>query len=145
MKRSRILHKLVSNRNVKMTTNPPHQLPPSGLPKLPESLSDRFVLSDQRNHHFVMFNDLIRVQGNGSYSVFFLSNSERITTSRRLNVYWESLENQGFLRTHQSHLVNIQHISKLQRMAGATLVMSNGDLVPVSQGFHKLVLVALGL
>lgn len=92
-----------------------------------------------------MYDDLIRVQGNGSYSMFFLANTERITTSRRLKVYWESLENQGFIRTHQSHLVNIQHISKFQRTAGATLVMTNGDLVPVSQSFQKCVLSSLGL
>ncbi|HBS85950.1 MAG TPA: hypothetical protein DEA97_05305 [Bacteroidales bacterium] len=43
------------------------------------------------------------------------------------------LEGYGFLRVHQSHLINIRYITKFDKSDGGFFIMTDGFNVPVSQ------------
>ena len=42
------------------------------------------------------------------------------------------MENYGFFRVHQSHLINLQHITRIDRNEGNTIIMTDQVQVPVS-------------
>jgi two-component system LytT family response regulator len=81
---------------------------------------------------FIKLDDVIYLKADGSYTHIFLSNGQKITNTKRLNEY-ERLESAGrFLRIHRSHIINLNHISKILKQDGGTVVMSNGDMLSVS-------------
>jgi two-component system LytT family response regulator len=52
--------------------------------------------------------------------------------SKTLKEYAELLEPSGFFRTHQSHLVNLDHVLRFDKIEGGHLVMDDESIVPVS-------------
>ena len=53
--------------------------------------------------------------------------------SKTIKEYEELLKPYGFLRTHQSHLVNKACIKRFDKSEGGMLILDNNDSVPVSQ------------
>ena len=99
----------------------------------------KIVLSTREFVWVIGMNEIIRCEAKGSYTVFFLKNEE-ITVSKTIKEYDYILTQQGFIRTHQSHLVNISMIKKYNRQKGSSLLLINGDLVPVAQRKREAVL-----
>ena len=93
----------------------------------------KIVLRDSSSIYFVSISEIIRCESDGAYTTFKLKNDKDIVVSKGLKGYDEALEQYGFIRTHQSHLVNISKIKRFDKAEGGRLVMDNGDEVPVSQ------------
>ncbi len=62
---------------------------------------------------YVNINDIVRCEADNTYTRFMLTGGEQILVSKILKEYADMLVNYGFLRTHQSHLINIAYIKKL--------------------------------
>ncbi|MCD4790894.1 MAG: LytTR family DNA-binding domain-containing protein [Bacteroidales bacterium] len=92
----------------------------------------KIVLKTAESIHIVNIKDIIHCEADGNYTNFYLDNSEKLMVSRTLKDYSEMLEQAGFFRTHQSHLVNLDHISRYDKTEGGHLVMDNESIVPVS-------------
>lgn len=86
------LLKVIKNREQKST----HKL---ALPTLKET---RFVSPD----------DIIRCESSNAYTGFYISTGEKVVVSKPIFEYEELLSDFGFIRCHQSHLVN-KSISKV--------------------------------
>jgi len=79
-----------------------------------------------------------------SYTLFYISNLEKILVSRSLKEYSEILMPTGFLRTHQGHLVNKIFIkSWIKEDGGGMLLLNNGDKIPLSKPNKAVVQTAL--
>lgn len=104
--------------------------------------SEKIVLKDSSSIYFVKLKDIIRCEAQGAYTTFFLAKGERIVISKTIKEYDELLTPKGFLRVHQSHLVQIAMIKKFDR-SSETLFLDNNDLIPVSQRKKEVVLEAL--
>lgn len=111
----------------------------------PERFNDRVALTEGQTHHLIRIDDIVRLEGSGSYSAFFLSNGKKITTSKPMSAYAERLQNQGFIKTHQSHLVNLNHVNAYRLSNGGELLLENTETVPVSSRRKEHVRKALGL
>ncbi|MGD1847509.1 MAG: LytR/AlgR family response regulator transcription factor [Salibacteraceae bacterium] len=89
-------------------------------------------LPEGLDYHIIHLTDILRVEGSGSYARFFLRNGREIMVSKRLKVYADRLCQQGFIRSHQSHVVNRKCIRKYSRADGGFLLLEDGSSVPVS-------------
>ena len=47
--------------------------------------------------------------------------------------YWHNLKAYGFIRCHQSHLVNRNCIKSWVKTAGEHFLLENGDEIPISR------------
>ena len=92
----------------------------------------KIVLKTAKSIHIVNVKDIIHCAAEGNYTNFYLDNGEKLMVSKTLKDYSEMLEQAGFFRTHQSHLVNLDHISRYDKTEGGHLVMDNESIVPVS-------------
>ena len=92
----------------------------------------KIVLKTAESIHIINIKDIIRCEADVNYTTFYLVNSETLLVSRPLKEYSELLEPSGFYRTHQSHLVNLDHISRYDKVDGGHLVMIDESIVPVS-------------
>lgn len=94
----------------------------------------QIVLKDIDKTYFIKIEDIIYCEAEGSYTKFYISNSESIFVSRNLRSYEELLSPAGFIRTHHSCLVNPSKIKIYDRKTDCgTLVLEGGHTIPVSQ------------
>ncbi|MDT0557080.1 LytTR family DNA-binding domain-containing protein [Ichthyenterobacterium sp. W332] len=81
---------------------------------------------------FVKTEAIIYCKSDGNYTEIYLDNNQKILVTRKLKFLEEKLNDSQFVRVHNSYLVNINFVKKYLKGRGGTLVMSNGDSLPVS-------------
>ncbi|MBL7732831.1 MAG: response regulator transcription factor [Chitinophagaceae bacterium] len=107
------------------------------------NLEKKIVLKDLENTYFIRVADILFCEAEGTYTKFFIKNSNVIIVSKNLKEYEAILEPIGFIRTHHSFLVNPAHIKLYDRTDGGALILDNGQSIPVSQRKKDAVLQAL--
>jgi two-component system, LytTR family, response regulator len=92
----------------------------------------KIVLRTAESLHVVNVKDIIRLEADCNYTRFFLANDEKLLVSKTMKDFDEMLEEAGFFRTHQSHLVNLNHVLRYEKADGGYLVMDDHSMVPIS-------------
>jgi two-component system LytT family response regulator len=115
------------------------------LQALSENLLNRKVLKRVILHasdhlQLVTVSDIINAEADSNYTIFRLAGGKRIMVSRTMKEFDELLSGSGFIRTHQSHLVNMNYIDKFIKKDGGYLQLKDGTTVPVSSNLKKKVL-----
>lgn len=82
---------------------------------------------------FVAVNSIIRLEAERNYTHIYLDNGKKYLMCKTLKDYDELLVQHGFLRSHQSHLVNLKKISAYVKIDGGYISMNDGSKVPVSR------------
>ncbi len=77
--------------------------------------------------------DIIRIEANNNYSVFYIKNKPKIIISKTLKEYDGLLSNQQFFRVHQTHLVNLDEVIGIQSTDGDNVLLSDGSKVELSR------------
>jgi two-component system LytT family response regulator len=92
---------------------------------------------------YVKVTDIVRCEAANSYTTFYLQNNEQVLVCKTLKEFAELLKPHHFIRTHQSHLVNINNIKSYLSEDGGTLLLNNLQKVPISRQNRELVKQAL--
>lgn len=92
----------------------------------------KIVLRTNESIHIIPIKNIIRCEADVNYTTFYIENGDNLLVSKTLKDYAEMLEPSGFFRTHQSHLVNLDHIIRYDKTEGGHLVMVDDSIVPVS-------------
>jgi two-component system, LytTR family, response regulator len=92
----------------------------------------KIVLRTNESIHIIPIRNIIRCEADVNYTTFYIENGDNLLVSKTLKDYAEMLEPSGFFRTHQSHLVNLDHIIRYDKTEGGHLVMVDDSIVPVS-------------
>lgn len=100
----------------------------------------RLALPTSKETKFVTTEDIIRCESSNSYTSFFLTGGDKIIVSKPIFEYEELLKDYGFIRCHQSHLVNISRVSSFLKEDGGYLLLNNGNKIPVSRSKKDIVL-----
>jgi len=108
-----------------------------------ETTPTKIALPQLHEIRYVLVNDIIRCEADNSYTLFYLANKDKIMVSRSIKEYSEILKPIGFLRTHQSHLVNVIFVKSWIKEDGGSLLLNNGDKIPVSKPNKTAVQLAL--
>ncbi|MEQ8363403.1 MAG: LytTR family DNA-binding domain-containing protein [Cyclobacteriaceae bacterium] len=93
---------------------------------------DKIVLSDNANVHLIDINSIVLCKAVGNYTHFFLQDEREIVISKTLKHYDELLSENDFVRIHQSYLINLHHLDRVNKRDGGEVVMKNGVVIPVS-------------
>ncbi|MFC1729683.1 LytR/AlgR family response regulator transcription factor [candidate division KSB1 bacterium] len=101
--------------------------------KSTKSEPSKIILSTSEGMHVVKVSDIIRCESDDYYTRFFLINEKIIMVSKTLKENEELLKGHHFIRPHRSHLVNTRYIRSFLRTDGGTIVMSDGNHIPVSR------------
>ena len=98
----------------------------------PGGVNRKIILKNQESIFLFDVDDIVHCESDGSYTVFLTTDEQRIVISKNLKEYDALLSGSGFLRVHRSHLINLKHIKRFDKLDGGHVVMSNGSQVPVS-------------
>ncbi len=108
------------------------------------AFTDRLTLPTAEGFHLLAPSEIVRCESDGNYTRFHLANGDKVLASRTLKEFETALEPHGFMRVHLSHLVNMALVRMYLHRDGGTLVLTNGQEVPVSHRRRNDVLEALG-
>ena len=108
------------------------------LKNLTNDLSERtgikkITLPSGQGYRLVDLNDIIHIEADSNYSVFHLSNLEKIAVSKVLKDYEEILPEDTFVRIHKSSIVNLFYVREYINKNGLQVVLNNGELITVSR------------
>lgn len=76
--------------------------------------------------------EILRMEADGNYTEVHFTNGQKLLLTKTLKDFAQMLEPVGFLRAHQSHLVNFDHIREFIKTDGGYIVMADGAKVPVA-------------
>ncbi|WP_396146653.1 LytR/AlgR family response regulator transcription factor [Flavobacterium sp.] len=93
----------------------------------------RIALSNSDGIHLFEISDIIRCESEDNYTKFFIRNSKPILISKTLKEYEEMLTNHGFVRVHQSHLINLAFLKSYIKKEGGYVIMADNSTIPISQ------------
>lgn len=114
------------------------------LQQVRKALSDRITVPTSEGFHVLAPDEIVRCESDGNYTRFHLANGDKVLASRTLKEFDALLEPHGFMRVHLSHLVNMMQVKMYLHRDGGTLVLTNGQEVPVSHRRRNEVVEALG-
>ncbi len=98
----------------------------------PEKTPDKISLHTLDKIIVVGLEDIVRCESDSNNTKFYINDNQMIFVTKTLKYFADMLKPYGFLRVHQSHLVNIKCISAFIKTDGGYLMLKNGKNVPVS-------------
>jgi two-component system, LytTR family, response regulator len=104
----------------------------------------KIVLPEKNGYYYTNPADIVHIEGEGSYATVYLKSGIKKLVSKNIKSFEDQLAGHGFIRCHQSHLVNLAEVSQLKRAEGIFLIMSNGNEVAVSRAKKDMVQQLLG-
>lgn len=97
-----------------------------------KGVKDRIVLKDMENIFIIRIADIIHCEADGRYTRFYIDGREKpILVSTNLKEYDQLLSPSGFVRIHHSHLINLEHINRIDKV-NLSVHMSKDQKVPIS-------------
>jgi two-component system, LytTR family, response regulator len=98
----------------------------------PNRTPQRLSLHAQDRISIIDIDQIVRCEADDNNTRFVLASDERIYVTKTLKGYELLLEQHGFVRVHQSHLVNTAYLKAFDKRDGGMLLLKNGEQVPVS-------------
>ena len=93
---------------------------------------------------FFNVNDIVHIEAQSNYTVFYFNNAPRLTVSKTLKEFEEMLPSDIFFRPHHSHIINMHYIKRYIKGDGGQIEMQNGNFVDVSRRKKEEFLKAIG-
>lgn len=101
---------------------------------------NRIVLHTSEAIYFVDTKDILYCESNNSYTTFYLATLETIVVSGNIKDYENQLAECGFIRPHQSYLVNLAHLQRIDKTNGFTIILTGNKQIPTSTRKKKEIL-----
>ncbi|UZR99908.1 LytR/AlgR family response regulator transcription factor [Chondrinema litorale] len=98
-----------------------------------KSESFKMALSTSDGLIFVNLSEIVYLEADGSYTMFYLKNGEKHLVTKNLKEYETLLAPKNFFRIHNSFVINLGEIVKYVRGEGGYVVMTNGKSLDVSK------------
>lgn len=93
-------------------------------------------------HHiyFVSTKDVLYCKSNNSSTTFYMMDESNIVVSKGMKAVCNILDGEGFIRPHQSYIVNKSHIIRMDKKETFSLVLSNHTTIPIALRRKKEIL-----
>ncbi len=93
---------------------------------------DQIVLSTADKYLIVPVREIIRCESDDNCTRIYTQNHGQPFITRPLKYFDQLLGDRGFIRTHQSHLINANFIKEFIKIDGGYIKLADGTNIPVS-------------
>ncbi|MBA2612915.1 MAG: response regulator transcription factor [Bacteroidetes bacterium] len=100
----------------------------------------KICLSTLNEMRVCSVHDILRCESEHNYTTFYFIKDKPLMVSKTLKEYEDLLNEYGFERVHQSHLVNLKHIKSYIKKDGGFILMKDGSEIPISRRKKEQVL-----
>ena len=97
----------------------------------------KIVLKTAESIFLVPLENIVRCEADCNYTWVHFNNQPKILISKPLKHFDDMLKDFNFIRVHQSHLVNINHVIRVNKVDSGELVFSDNATVPISARKRK--------
>ena len=105
-----------------------------------EQLSQtHFTIPMINGNEVIRIDEMVYCQASSNYTNIYLMDGRKVCVSKTLKYIQSLLPDQKFIRTHQSHLVNIQYIRKYQLGNRPHVQLKTLETLPISKTGAKRV------
>ena len=104
----------------------------------------RIAIPTAEGLQFVKVEDILYLEASINYTHIYLQSKIKYIVSRTLKEFEDMLPPDLFIRIHNSHIINKDHIERYIRGDGGQVVMSNGAALDVSKRKKAEFLLAIG-
>ena len=101
-------------------------------PNMPNAF-EKIGISGLDGVHFVRLSDIVRLEAEDNYTHFILKTNTKITASKTIKAYEDTLLRLNFVRVHKKHIVNMNYMKTYIKGEGGYLVLENGETIEVSR------------
>ncbi len=98
----------------------------------PRFTSDGLFIPGENSIERVLFDQILYIQSSGSYTTFYLEN-KTVLSSKNIGFHEQQLPAQQFVRTHHSYIVNIKKVAQVNKGRTGELILTNKQIIPISQ------------
>jgi two-component system, LytTR family, response regulator len=95
----------------------------------------RLPIATTEGLHFLPIAEIIRCEAASNYTFFHLTGHRRFCASKTLALFAQQLSHHDFVRVHKSHLINRQHIERID--PAGTAHLTEGHHVPISRRLRR--------
>lgn len=106
----------------------------------PSVAVQRIALPTMQGLEFVPVDSIIHCSSSNNYTEFFLKDKKKLLVSRTLKEVEDMLADHAFLRVHNSHIVNLNAITRYVKGEGGYLIMADNSSVDVSRSRKELLM-----
>lgn len=100
----------------------------------------RILLKTANSMHLIDIQDIIYCKSNNSYTSFFIKDHKSIIVSKSIKEYSQILSGHGFIRPHQSYLINTNSISRIDKADGGIIILNKEIEIPISKRLKQSIL-----
>jgi two-component system LytT family response regulator len=119
------------------------------LENLISSISDknqmRIAIIANKETLFLSVETILFCKSDNNYTTFYLKNGQKHISSKPIFEYEELLSTRGFIRCHQSYLVNSIFIKSWIKVDGDRLLMEGEHEIPIARNRKEKVKQAIGI
>ncbi len=102
------------------------------LQNIKNNKPEKIALATSESIEFIKISNIIHIQAEGSYSTLKLLDQSELVVSKNLGEFESLLEDYPFYRAHQSHLINLTYVKKVNRY-GNEIIMDDGSVAFLSR------------
>tara|TARA_R110002096_G_scaffold74101_1_gene175725 strand:- start:302154 stop:302897 length:744 start_codon:yes stop_codon:yes gene_type:complete len=93
----------------------------------------KITLPVAEGFEFIQVDDILYIKADGSYTHFRMKAGQKITSSKNLKFFEGILLEYGFFRIHNSSLINLKYIKRINKTAGGQVIMEDGEELGISK------------
>jgi two-component system LytT family response regulator len=97
------------------------------------SANKKIPISTGTNVQLVPVVDIIRVESQSNYSIFYFTNQPKQTVTKTLKEIEEQLAPYNFLRIHHSHLINLDKVIGYKNQDSGYVIMQGNEIIEISR------------
>ncbi|MBK5273049.1 MAG: response regulator transcription factor [Bacteroidia bacterium] len=99
----------------------------------------KIALPSAKEIRFVYPGEIVCCEAKNNYTLFHLEGGEKLVISKPIYEYEELLAGYGFIRCHNSYLVNKEAVKSILKEDGTTYLITSGLRIPVSRQKREFV------
>jgi two-component system, LytTR family, response regulator len=103
----------------------------------------KLAVNSQNEIVYVDTEKIMRLESDSNYTNVILIDGKKITSSKTLKDYENTLNPDNFFRAHKAFIVNLNHIEKYIKTEGGCIVMKDNVQIPVSREKRQALLTIL--
>ena len=106
---------------------------------------DKIIIPIINGLEFVSPENIVSVHSDGNYTNFILSDKSKLQSSHTLKFFEPALTEHGFIRVHESNIINPAYVKSYIKGDGGLVVMKNGSEVSVARNRKYEFLLAIAI
>lgn len=100
----------------------------------PHKGRNQLAIPTFEGHEIIEIDQIIRCEAERNYShIFQIDQEKSILVSKNLKELENTLQTNGFLRIHHSHLINPQHLKRILKTDGGIVEMADGSKIRITR------------